>query len=146
MLTHHSVIITGLLKVILGYAPGAREPNYDNTEIWTVVHTGMAIICGDLPVFKPLVTRIANSSLLSKFSNFTSGIYQRSQGGARWSAVRSKHRSRGMSSSRRLDEGDDIEDCGSDTELRGMSPAHYRVEIYGPDGPDSIQNDRRSWI
>ncbi|KAI0407295.1 hypothetical protein F4802DRAFT_612385 [Xylaria palmicola] len=38
------VVITGFIKVILGYPPGSRVPSYSNTEVWTTVHTGIAIV------------------------------------------------------------------------------------------------------
>lgn len=61
-----SVIITGLIKVILGYVPGEREPSFSRTEVWTTVHTGMAIVCASLPLYKPLITRVSNSAYATK--------------------------------------------------------------------------------
>ncbi|KAI2628072.1 hypothetical protein GGS26DRAFT_592218 [Hypomontagnella submonticulosa] len=59
-------IITGLVKVILGYPPGSRVPSYSNTEVWTTVHTGLAIVCASLPIFRPLVRRIARLAFVGK--------------------------------------------------------------------------------
>ncbi|KAI0384248.1 hypothetical protein F5Y04DRAFT_238961 [Hypomontagnella monticulosa] len=61
-------IITGLVKVILGYPPGSRVPSYSNTEVWTTVHTGLAIMCASLPIFRPLVRHIARLAFVSKVS------------------------------------------------------------------------------
>lgn len=63
------VIITGLVKVILGYSPGQQVPSYASTEVWTSVHTGMAIVCSNLPIFKPLINRISRSRFVTKISN-----------------------------------------------------------------------------
>ncbi|KAI1805957.1 hypothetical protein F4811DRAFT_195202 [Daldinia bambusicola] len=65
-------IITGLVKVILGYPPDSRVPSYSNTEVWTTVHAGLAIVCASLPIFRPLVRRISELSLVSKASNMFS--------------------------------------------------------------------------
>ncbi|KAH8897341.1 hypothetical protein GQ53DRAFT_837983 [Thozetella sp. PMI_491] len=54
------VIITGLLKVILGYSRTGRVPSYSNTEVWATVHAAMTIVCASLPIFKPLVSRFAS--------------------------------------------------------------------------------------
>lgn len=52
-----SVIVTGLVKIILGYVPGQRNPSFARTEVWTVVHAGTAIICASLPIFRPSTLR-----------------------------------------------------------------------------------------
>jgi hypothetical protein len=65
-----SIIITGLIKVILGYPKGRRVPSYSNTEVWTTVHAGMSIVCACLPIFKPLAKRIAGSPLIGRLSRF----------------------------------------------------------------------------
>ncbi|SPQ21895.1 dfda39f6-a5c8-46ae-bf19-02b514ffa04e [Thermothielavioides terrestris] len=56
------VIITGLVKVILGYPPGSRVPSYSNTEVWTEVHTAMSMVCACLPIFGPLARKIKRSA------------------------------------------------------------------------------------
>lgn len=61
-------IVTGLIKVILGYPPNSRVPSYSNTEVWTTVHAGLAIVCASLPIFRPLVRLISQLSLISKAS------------------------------------------------------------------------------
>ncbi|KAI1351585.1 hypothetical protein F5Y01DRAFT_304525 [Xylaria sp. FL0043] len=38
------VVVTGIVKVVLGYPPGSHVPSYSNTEVWTTVHTGTAIV------------------------------------------------------------------------------------------------------
>ncbi|KAI1378135.1 hypothetical protein F4677DRAFT_414503 [Hypoxylon crocopeplum] len=66
------VIVTGLVKVILGYPPGSRVPSYSNTEVWASVHAGMAIVCASLPIFRPLIQRVGGSALVSKTSSLFS--------------------------------------------------------------------------
>ena len=46
-------------------------PSYSRTEVWTTIHTGIAIICACLPIMKPLVTRISNSATLDKIFRFS---------------------------------------------------------------------------
>jgi len=65
-----SVIITGVVRVILGYPPGSRVPSYHNTEVWATVHTGMAIVCASLPIFKPLVRRIRSAFATQLVASF----------------------------------------------------------------------------
>ncbi|MCJ1312447.1 hypothetical protein MMC25_006121 [Agyrium rufum] len=79
------VIITGLIRVILGYVPDAREPSYSKTEVWTAIHAGMAIVCASLPVFRPIATRISRSTLATKLTNSISRRHSYSSGG--WSVV-----------------------------------------------------------
>ncbi|OTB10339.1 hypothetical protein K445DRAFT_309623, partial [Daldinia sp. EC12] len=50
------VIVSGLLKAILGYVPGSREPSFIRTQLWTTVHCGTGIICACLPVCWPLIS------------------------------------------------------------------------------------------
>lgn len=64
-----SVIITGLVRVILGYPPGKRVPSYSQTEVWTTVHAGMSIVCASLPIFKPLINQISRSHFTLMLSN-----------------------------------------------------------------------------
>ncbi|KAF2107987.1 hypothetical protein BDV96DRAFT_672450 [Lophiotrema nucula] len=64
-------LVTGLIRVILGYPRGSRVPSYSNTEVWTTVHTGMEIVCASLPIFKPLVKRVAKSYLVTKISTLS---------------------------------------------------------------------------
>ncbi|OTA64072.1 integral membrane protein [Hypoxylon sp. EC38] len=52
------VIASGLLKAILGYIPGSREPSFTRTQLWTSVHCGTGIICACLPICWPLFARI----------------------------------------------------------------------------------------
>ncbi|KAI1203025.1 hypothetical protein F5X97DRAFT_342927 [Nemania serpens] len=66
------VVITGVVKVVLGYPPGSRVPSYSNTEVWTTVHTGIAIVCSSLPFFHPLVDRIIKSPLAVQASTLMS--------------------------------------------------------------------------
>lgn len=64
-----SIIITGLVRVVLGYPKGKRVPSYSNAEVWTTVHAGMSIVCASLPIFRPLAGRIAASAFVTKISS-----------------------------------------------------------------------------
>ncbi|KAI1501875.1 hypothetical protein F5X99DRAFT_381318 [Biscogniauxia marginata] len=66
------VIVTGLVRVILGYPSGSRVLSYSNTEVWTSVHAGMAIVCASLPIFRPLIRRVTGSTLVTRISNLLS--------------------------------------------------------------------------
>ena len=52
-----SVIITGLIRVVYGYASDSRVPSYTGADLWSSIHVGMAIVCACLPTLRPLVTR-----------------------------------------------------------------------------------------
>ncbi|KAI0470515.1 hypothetical protein GGR56DRAFT_660659 [Xylariaceae sp. FL0804] len=73
------VIITGLVKVIVGYPPGSRVPSYSNTEVWTTVHAGMSIVCASLPILGPLIHKITESSLILRLRSSIS-MRQRAKG------------------------------------------------------------------
>ncbi|KAI0887036.1 uncharacterized protein GGS22DRAFT_120698 [Annulohypoxylon maeteangense] len=66
------VIITGIVKVILGYDPPKRAPSFSQTEIWAGIHTCIATISACLPIFRPLIHRIAKSSFVTKTSTILS--------------------------------------------------------------------------
>ncbi|KAL8800462.1 MAG: hypothetical protein Q9182_005174 [Xanthomendoza sp. 2 TL-2023] len=52
------IIITGIIRVIYGYAPStSRIPSYTGADLWSSIHIGMAIVCACLPTLRPLVTR-----------------------------------------------------------------------------------------
>ena len=59
-----SVIVTGMVKTILGYVPGQWDPSYARTEVWTTVHTCIAIVCANLPILMPLIQRMKSSSFV----------------------------------------------------------------------------------
>ncbi|ATZ56044.1 hypothetical protein BCIN_12g05820 [Botrytis cinerea B05.10] len=56
------VIITGIVRVVLGYAPGSQNVDFPRAELWSAVHVGMAIVCACLPNFRPLLNRITASA------------------------------------------------------------------------------------
>ncbi|KAI0379472.1 hypothetical protein F5Y04DRAFT_282892 [Hypomontagnella monticulosa] len=62
-------IISGIVKTILAYNPAKRSLSYSNTEVWTALHTSIAILCASMPIFRPLVKRIANSYIVTRISN-----------------------------------------------------------------------------
>ncbi|GAP91521.1 putative integral membrane protein [Rosellinia necatrix] len=49
------VIVSGIVKVILSYAPNSREPSFSQTQVWTTVHSCTGIVCACLPVCWPLL-------------------------------------------------------------------------------------------
>ena len=65
---NQSVIITGIVRAVLGYVPGQRLPSYSRSEVWTVVHAGMSLVCASLPIFKPLVDRISRPRFIMRLS------------------------------------------------------------------------------
>ncbi|OTA60285.1 hypothetical protein K449DRAFT_313815, partial [Hypoxylon sp. EC38] len=62
-------IVTGIVRVIIGYTPGGRSPPPSNPGLWTEVHAGLAIVCASLPIFKPLINRISESRLMTMISS-----------------------------------------------------------------------------
>ncbi|KAI4863291.1 hypothetical protein F4820DRAFT_378739 [Hypoxylon rubiginosum] len=66
------IIVTGIVKVILAYTPGKRSLSYANAELWAALHSSMAIVCASLPIFRPLVRRVGNSSFVIKCSSLLS--------------------------------------------------------------------------
>ncbi|KAF7947983.1 hypothetical protein EAE96_009052 [Botrytis aclada] len=56
------VIVTGVVRVVLGYAPGSQNVDFPRAELWSAVHVGMAIVCACLPNFRPLLNRITASA------------------------------------------------------------------------------------
>ncbi|KAI1357462.1 hypothetical protein F5Y08DRAFT_160360 [Xylaria arbuscula] len=66
------VIATGLVRVIVGYAPGSQRPS-SSAELWTVVHSGVGVICASLPIFNPLLQRTLKSSFVTHTIKLFSG-------------------------------------------------------------------------
>ncbi|KAI1303990.1 hypothetical protein F5Y03DRAFT_384902 [Xylaria venustula] len=56
------VVISGIVKVILSYVPNSREPSFNNTQVWTTVHSCTGIICACMPVCWPLITSLGKLS------------------------------------------------------------------------------------
>ncbi|KAI0816213.1 hypothetical protein GGR55DRAFT_224927 [Xylaria sp. FL0064] len=56
------VVISGIVKVILSYVPNSREPSFNQTQIWTTVHSCTGIICACMPVCWPLFTSLGKLS------------------------------------------------------------------------------------
>ncbi|KAI9050312.1 hypothetical protein LZ554_005479 [Drepanopeziza brunnea f. sp. 'monogermtubi'] len=65
------VIVTGLVRVILGYKPGSQNVAFPRAELWSAVHIGTAIICACLPTLRPLIKRASTtaSSLRRKYGS-----------------------------------------------------------------------------
>ncbi|KAI1419669.1 hypothetical protein F5Y12DRAFT_776773 [Xylaria sp. FL1777] len=56
------VVISGIVKVILSYVPNSREPSFNQTEVWTTVHSCTGIICACMPVCWPLIASLGKLS------------------------------------------------------------------------------------
>lgn len=74
-LTPHSVIITGIIRVVYGYIPGSRAPEYSKSGLWSTVHILMGIICACLPTLRPLFSRFS-----SMVTSTSSAIHRKYQG------------------------------------------------------------------
>ncbi|KAK6074819.1 hypothetical protein SCUP234_04117 [Seiridium cupressi] len=79
------VILSGLVKVIMSYAPGVRGPAFGKAEVWTTVHCGIGIVCACLPVCWSLFTRLTKLVLRTWPSLCPARRYWYSRSG--WSSV-----------------------------------------------------------
>ncbi|CAI6099867.1 unnamed protein product [Clonostachys chloroleuca] len=52
------VIISGIVKVVLSYVPGSRQPNFGQTSLWSSIHISTGIIGACLPVCWPVFIRL----------------------------------------------------------------------------------------
>ncbi|KAI4141525.1 MAG: hypothetical protein LQ341_003504 [Variospora aurantia] len=66
------VIITGIVRLILVYQPGAADVDLTQGNIWINVHLGVAIICACLPTYRPLISRTSWIKLHSRHTNESS--------------------------------------------------------------------------
>ncbi|KAI9708056.1 MAG: hypothetical protein M1820_004260 [Bogoriella megaspora] len=53
------VVVTGIIRTIKGYNPGHHQVLYSRAVFWTILHTGLGIICACLPILMPLVNPVA---------------------------------------------------------------------------------------
>jgi hypothetical protein len=53
-----SVILSGIVKVIVSYEPGNREPSFSRTAVWSTVHIGTGVVCASLPVCWPFLVGV----------------------------------------------------------------------------------------
>ncbi|KAI0119746.1 hypothetical protein F4814DRAFT_413130 [Daldinia grandis] len=111
------VILSGLVKVILSYMPGSRDPSFGRTEVWTTVHCCTGIVCACLPICWPLFTRAMKLSPSSwpGISSIRKHWYSFSG----WSSV--ERRSVQRNSTPQLDEN-------TDNSMEG-----YELPMYVPD-------------
>ncbi|KAJ3579203.1 hypothetical protein NPX13_g1363 [Xylaria arbuscula] len=56
------VVISGVVKVVLSYVPDSREPSFNQTQVWTTVHSCTGIICACMPVCWPLIASLGKMS------------------------------------------------------------------------------------
>ncbi|KAK0112312.1 hypothetical protein ONS96_001560 [Cadophora gregata f. sp. sojae] len=88
------VIVTGLVRVILGYRPGSQNVAFARAELWSAVHIGIAIVCACLPTLRPLIKRASTtaSSLRRKYGSSSSSGQDTSANGSGGSNVASRNR------------------------------------------------------
>jgi hypothetical protein len=144
--TVSSVVITGVVKVVLGYPPNSRVPSYSNTEVWATVHTGIAIVCSSLPVLQPFVDRVTKSSIITRASDslLTLGakiglrpysVLQKDSGGG---SANSWNGSRGIRSELSPGPGKKI---ASRTDLLEIAHAEDDIELAGDSGAKYMQTE-----
>ncbi|PVH72434.1 hypothetical protein DL98DRAFT_563529 [Cadophora sp. DSE1049] len=88
------VIVTGLVRVILGYRPGSQNVAFARAELWSAVHIGIAIVCACLPTLRPLIKRASTtaSSLRRKYGSSSSSGQDTSANGSGTSNAASRNR------------------------------------------------------
>ncbi|MCJ1319450.1 hypothetical protein MMC15_004786 [Xylographa vitiligo] len=64
------VVITGILRLTFSYTPGAFYVNYDQVDLWSILHVCTGIICACLPTYRPLLTKVTAlpSTLRKKYN------------------------------------------------------------------------------
>ncbi|KAK4168384.1 hypothetical protein QBC43DRAFT_360282 [Cladorrhinum sp. PSN259] len=55
------VIITGIVRVVVGYDPHGRVPKHYEIVVWTSLHSGVSLVCATLPVMGPVVRCVRHS-------------------------------------------------------------------------------------
>lgn len=53
-----SVVLSGVIKTILSYAPGSQKPDFRRTSLWTLIHICTGIVCACLPVCWSVFVRV----------------------------------------------------------------------------------------
>ncbi|KAA8571276.1 hypothetical protein EYC84_000603 [Monilinia fructicola] len=112
------VVITGVVRVVLGYAPGSQNVDFPRAELWSTVHVGMAIVCACLPNFRPLLNRITASARRLYGSAITSDRDPNASGssGGRSGVSKNKHAAELMTLGNiRRPKPNELEDTGADT-------------------------------
>lgn len=57
-----SVLVSGVVKIILSYVDGSREPDFSNGALFTVIHLYLGILCANISPCWPLFSRIGRAS------------------------------------------------------------------------------------
>ncbi|KAI9641747.1 hypothetical protein NHQ30_009603 [Ciborinia camelliae] len=112
------VVVTGVVRVVLGYAPGSQNVDFPRAELWSAVHVGMAIVCACLPNFRPLLNRITASARRLYGSAITSDRDPNTSGssGGRSGASKNKNAAELMTLSNiRRRQNNELEDTNADT-------------------------------
>ncbi|KAJ8060208.1 hypothetical protein OCU04_010551 [Sclerotinia nivalis] len=118
------VIITGIVRVVLGYAPGSQNVDFPRAELWSAVHVGMAIVCACLPNFRPLLNRITASARRLYGSAITSDRNPNTSGssGGRSAASKNKKPAELMTFGNiRRQRPNELEDTNADTRRLTMN-------------------------
>ncbi|KAI1419370.1 hypothetical protein F5Y12DRAFT_778391 [Xylaria sp. FL1777] len=68
------VLVTGIIKVVLGYSRVSQRPSSD-ALLWTIVRSGVGTISASLPIYNPLLQRILGSRFVAKLS----GLFSKSR-------------------------------------------------------------------
>ncbi len=89
-----SVIVSGVVKVILSYQPGNREPSFSRTAVWTTVHCCTGVTCTCLPICWPIFVRL--TKLKSSTRPAVSSIRKRRDNFSSWSSVERGRAVRGV--------------------------------------------------
>ncbi|KAK3998206.1 hypothetical protein QBC44DRAFT_965 [Cladorrhinum sp. PSN332] len=55
------VIITGIVRVVVGYDPHGRVPKHYDIVVWTSLHSGVSLVCATLPVMGPVLRIVRRS-------------------------------------------------------------------------------------
>ncbi|KAL8998426.1 MAG: hypothetical protein Q9188_006111, partial [Gyalolechia gomerana] len=56
------VLFTGVIRIILVYKPHSQYVSFTQCILWMQLHLATAIICACLPIYRPLVGAIVDSS------------------------------------------------------------------------------------
>ncbi|KAK4228693.1 hypothetical protein QBC38DRAFT_148763 [Podospora fimiseda] len=66
------IIITGIVRVVVGYDPYGRVPKHYDIVVWTSLHSGVSLVCATLPVMGPLMRIIRHSKPVKKLFQLAS--------------------------------------------------------------------------
>ncbi|KAI1454243.1 hypothetical protein F4805DRAFT_328688 [Annulohypoxylon moriforme] len=136
------VILSGLVKVILSYAPGNREPAFARTEVWTTVHCCTGVICACLPICWPLISRLINTRLGSWLA--VSSIRKRWYAFSGWSSM---DRSAPRGSTLEIERNTDPSARDIELPTYNFGNRSYAVPTEEPfQGPQTYRTSEHGWL